>query len=266
MAARELSLSGRPVVIHSSLRSFGRVEGGPSTVIEGLLSEGCTVMTPTFSWAFSVVPPAHLRPPRNAADYDSLGPLDSESKGIYRPDSDEYDRESMGAIPGSVLSMQGRCRGNHPLISFTAVGPDADDLIRPQLPLDVWAPLAALTDRRGSIVLMGVNLTTMTFLHFAEKVAGRTPFRRWANGADGMPMMVEAGSCSNGFQNLAGPLASITTEAMVGESRWLVGPAKETLARVVAAIRADPGITRCSKRCGRCKAAMLGGPILNDGR
>ena len=43
-AARELGLSSRPLCVHASLRSFGRVKGGAATIVDGLLAEGCTVL------------------------------------------------------------------------------------------------------------------------------------------------------------------------------------------------------------------------------
>ncbi|RIK36138.1 MAG: hypothetical protein DCC57_22735, partial [Chloroflexi bacterium] len=55
----------------------------------------------------------------------------------------------------------------------------------------------------GFVLLMGVALETMTLLHLAEQVAGRVPFRRWANDRQGRPQQVEAGGCSDGFGRLA---------------------------------------------------------------
>jgi aminoglycoside N3'-acetyltransferase len=49
-ATQDLSLSGRPLCVHSSLRSFGWVQGGADAVINALLAEGCTVLVPTMTW------------------------------------------------------------------------------------------------------------------------------------------------------------------------------------------------------------------------
>jgi len=46
---RELGLSGRPVCVHSSLRSFGIVTGGAETVVQAFVEEGCTLLVPTFA-------------------------------------------------------------------------------------------------------------------------------------------------------------------------------------------------------------------------
>src|SRR5690348_2936441 len=97
-AVRELGLAGRPLCVHSSLRSFGWVEGGADAVIDGLLAEGCTVMVPTMSWDFQVAPPLHARPLRNGTDYNK--PWMSEPQPgdslIYTPESDSLSRGWMG--------------------------------------------------------------------------------------------------------------------------------------------------------------------------
>lgn len=263
-AVRQLGLSGLPVCVHASLRSFGWVDGGAPAVVNGLLGEGCTVLVPTFSWTFAVRSPAKLRRARNGWDYDSWEASSAGEGRIFTADSNEIDAEDMGAIPASLVSMPHRGRGYHPLSSFSAVGPLAVQLVSGQEPLHVWAPLAALAEAGGSVVLMGVGLPEMTLLHLAEQRAGRSPFRRWANGADGEPIEVETGGCSGGFGKLAPALRPLQRECRVDCSRWLIFPASLTLEVVAAAIQADPMITHCGNpTCGRCRDAVLGGPLLD---
>jgi aminoglycoside N3'-acetyltransferase len=261
-ATRAAGLSEKPVCVHASLRSFGHVEGGAETVVRGLLEEGCTVLVPTFSLTFSVSPPPHMRPPRNAWDYDQPVPDLSGEGRSYTPATNEMSGW-LGVIPTTVLAMDGRVRGNHPLNSFSAVGPLAHDLIDRQAPNDVYAPLERLAELGGSVVLMGVGLTSMTLIHLAERKAGRTLFRRWANDAAGAAMMVEVGSCSTGFDRFDPILAPFEQHATVDESLWRIFPAGPTLEAATHAIRADPTITHCGKEVCRCNDAVLGGPILD---
>ena len=261
-AVRTADLSVRPLCVHSSLRSFGQVEGGAATVVRALLDEGCTVLVPTFSLTFSISPPPHLRPPRNAWDYDHpIADLMGEGR-IYSPETNEVS-QWLGIIPTTVLQMDGRIRGNHPLNSFTAIGPLATDLIERQQPDDVYAPLRRLAELHGAVVLMGAGLTSMTLIHLAERLAGRTMFRRWANGFDGQAMMMEVGSCSTGFDAFDPVLAPLERRMTVGESLWRIFPAGPTLSAATEAIRQDPSITHCGKRECRCNDAVLGGPILD---
>ena len=248
-------------MVHSSLRSFGHVEGGAGTVVDAVLSAGCTLLVPTFSDAYFVPTLPHQRPARNAWSYDRARPPSPGSLRLYTPESNEIDRD-MGIVSATVLQTPGRVRGNHPIMSFAALGPLAGALINAQSPEDVCAPLAALVRHRGWILMMGVGLTEMTFLHYAEKCAGRTPFIRWANGPDGTPTMVQYGGCSNGFESFTPILASIERRTLVGNSIWRAFAAIETLDSAVAAITRDPEVTACAERCDRCAAAIAGGPLL----
>lgn len=262
-AVRASDLSARPLCVHSSLRSFGQVAGGAPTVVRSLLDEGCTVLVPTFSLTFSISPPPHLQPPRNAWDYDHpSSDLMGEGR-TYTTASNEVS-QWLGVIPSTVLQMEGRARGNHPLNSFSAIGPLASDLVGRQQPNDVYAPLERLAELQGAVVLMGVGLTSMTLIHLAERMAGRTLFRRWANGIDGQAMMMEVGSCSTGFNAFEPVLAPLERRATVGDSTWRIFPAGHALAAATDAIRRDPRITHCGKPECRCNDAVLGGPILDS--
>ena len=263
-AVRALGLTGQPLCLHSSLRSFGHVAGGAMTVIHSFLEEDCTVLVPSFSSAFEVAPPPHLRFERNGWDYGTSSAPGPGSRRIYTPEAPDIDSE-MGAIPAAVVAWPGCVRGNHPLDSFTAVGPRATELVAGQAPLDVYAPLTALAQAEGFVLLTGVGLERMTLLHLAEKEAGRTLFRRWANGAEGEPIAVEVGGCSEGFGQLEPYLRSVERTIVVGQSTWKLFPAAQALACALAAIRADPQVTHCNvSTCARCNDAVAGGPILSE--
>ena len=147
-AADKAGLRGCCVCVHSSLRSFSRVDGGPETVLSGLLDLGCTVVVPTFSWSLQVPPPASDRPAQNGTRYDAFAGRTTGTGRLYDPSSNEIDA-NMGAVPAAALRMPGRVRGNHPVCSFTAVGPRAEELIGGQAPLDLCAPLRAVASAEG---------------------------------------------------------------------------------------------------------------------
>lgn len=255
-----LGLSGQVVEAHSSLRSFGWVEGGAHAVVDAFIAEDCTLVVPTFSDAFFVYPLPYQRPQRNAWSYDRARPPAPGADRVYTPAAQEVDRD-MGAIPAAVLATPARVRGDHPLMSFTAIGPLAQSLISGQAPDDVYVPLARLVERGGWILMIGVGLTEMTLLHYAEQCVGRPPFIRWANGTDGQPMMVQYGGCSNGFENIAPLLAPLARETTVGASLWRAYSATATLTAAIEVMQRDPEITVCAERCSRCADAIAGGPI-----
>jgi aminoglycoside N3'-acetyltransferase len=234
---RNLGVAGLPLCVHSSLRSFGRVEGGVATVVDGLLGEGCTLMVPTFTEGRGAVPPPPGRHLKRSAGGDAS--FDDESTRFFETTS-EYVDSKMGAIPAEVLRRPTRVRGNHPRDSFSAVGSLASELIDAQRPLRVFAPLQALADLSGVVILLGVGLNRVTLLHYAEQLAGRRLFRRWSRSPNGQTVESEEGGCSSGFENLRPILASVERTLTVGQSRWRVFPAGPTLDLAAAAIRDDP--------------------------
>jgi aminoglycoside N3'-acetyltransferase len=259
-AAAKLRLSGLPLCVHASLRSFGWVEGGATAIVEALLNEGCTVMVPSFSWAFSIPPPMHQRPARNGCNYERIDRESNSTMHPYTSDTSEVDH-SMGAVAKAVVARPGRARGAHPISSFAAVGPVANELVAGQTALDVCAPLDSLAAAGGAVVLMGVGLDSMTLLHLAERRAGRNLFKRWAKAANCDPIMVEVGGCSMGFPRLEPVLASARRERFVGPSRWQTFDAASALEAATEAIRNNPTITHCADAtCERCRDAVLGGP------
>jgi len=262
-AIKELNISGKALCIHSSLKSFGEVDGGAKTIISAFLKEKCTMLVPAFSDVFQVMPPESDRPKRNGIEYNNVFWIDKKSKDtVYNTRTKEINRE-MGAIPAEIIKMKEKMRGEHPLSSFAAIGPYANELIKDQKPMDVYAPLRELALFNGYILLIGVGLTRMTAIHLAEQTAGKNMFIRWANGPDRKTIRAEIGGCSEGFEKLAPVLLVIEKRTKVGESIWRLFPMSAFLKRAAAAIQLRPEITHCGKPdCVRCNDMAAGGPVL----
>ena len=255
---KHLDLSGRPVCVHCSLRSFGHVDGGANAMVKAFTDEGATLLVPSFSWAFSAIPPDDDRPERNGTRYEFPDrPVAGEP---YTTQSAVVDAD-MGALSAAVVAHPRRERGFHALCSFAAVGPLASDLLSLQAPNAVWAPLESLVRHNGAVVLMGVDLTRLTLVHLAEVHAGRRPFVRWALDRARTVVPVDVGGCSDGFGNLA-PVLAKAVVTHIGESRWTMLPARDSLGRVKRMIEEFPRITQCDDpECDRCRDAIAGGPM-----
>jgi aminoglycoside 3-N-acetyltransferase len=70
LGLRELGLEQVPVIVHSSLRSFGQVEGGAETVVSALMTTFNTVLVPTFTYRTMLIP--LTGPPDNGLTYGSM--------------------------------------------------------------------------------------------------------------------------------------------------------------------------------------------------
>lgn len=259
----DLGLAGRPLCVHSSLRSFGWVEGGAEAVIQALLGAGCTVLAPTFTYEHETCPPGFAPVERNAWGECSY-PEDPPAGGFrHEPASAVSVAADNGAIPRRLVRMPGTRRGNHPVDSFAAVGPLAAELVGGQTAWDVYAPFEALMAHDGVVLLLGVGLDRMTLLHDAERRAGRELYLRWGRLHDGTVAAVRVGGCSDGFPRLEAAVAPLATETWVGGSRWRAFPARSTVEAAAAAMRADPTVTWCTDRdCERCRDSAAGGPFL----
>lgn len=239
-ALRELQLSGAPVCVHSSLSSFGYVDGGPDSIIGAFLDEGCTIVVPSFTHWFGVA--------------------SGEAEGLLYDASMDDCVDSMGALPRAVLAKEGRARGRHPLNSFSAVGPLASHIISRQTPDDVYGPLKAICELGGYAVLMGVDYRRLTLLHLAEAVFGRELLRRWARDSDGQLRAFQVGSCSDGFNNFASVLDPMSSTMTVGSSEWRVLRAQEAVSVAAIALADDQYLTHCGDAsCPLCRDATSGG-------
>lgn len=259
---RSLFLHHRCVCVHASLRAAGLPGLRAEMLLDALLSLGNTVLVPTFSDAYAAWPLG--RPPiaQNGWDVPIPPGADNASVPIYTPDTLALDTADMGVLAACVLRHPAHVRGNHPLNSFTAIGPQAAELVQDQQPMDVYAPLRALMARDGYILLWGTTLTSCTALHLSEQLAGRHSFLRWAKGPDGQVMEVQAGGCSRAFEAaFAGPLSPLCTQAVCGRAVLRCYPARALVQRAAQLIRQTPEMTHCGRpNCARCRDAVLGGP------
>ena len=254
----EAGITDKYVCIHSSLKSFGHVQGGANAIISAFLEKGCTLLAPSFTYDFQIPPLEDIE--QNARmDEDEFEP----SGRIYTSDINDIVSD-MGAIPRAMLNTAGRHRGIHPTNSFVALGPGAKGLAGCQTPENVYAPFQMMMDKRGYIVMMGVDLTKMTAIHYSEQLSGRELFVRWALDLSGEPVRMREGGCSEGFNNLSASVAGLEKQIVAGNSLWRIFPIYETVRTCADAIKQDAGITHCiDNNCNYCSAMQKGGPILD---
>jgi aminoglycoside 3-N-acetyltransferase len=105
------------------------------------------------------------------------------------------------------------------------------------------------------VLLMGVNHTVNTSLHYAEQVAGRKRFIRWALTAGGVVECPGFSGCSNGFEKAGMLLQDLTRVARIGASDIQALPLRAMIDRIVQLIQLDPNSLLCDRPdCERCDA------------
>lgn len=137
------------LLVHSSMKSIGPVEGGADTVLDALseyMKKGLLVL-PTHTWS------------------------------TIRKDNPKFYVDQTESCVGLLTEMF-RKRPNvhrslHPTHSVAALGKDAEDFVKDHEKFDTpcarGSVYGKLLDRKGQIMLIGVDLTRNTFIHGIEE-------------------------------------------------------------------------------------------------
>jgi len=143
---------GDNVGVHSSLSSFGYVEGGADAVIDAILEtvgkEG-TVVVPTYSNNIE-----NLEKTQEEID------MGITWKFRVLPYDPKKDSCWTGRIPDTLWRREGAFRSSNPTHSLTAIGVKANQLSQG------WDKLM---EANGYILILGVTLSCCSSMHLAER-------------------------------------------------------------------------------------------------
>ena len=143
---------GDTLLVHSSFKSFGPVDGGPRTVIRALeaalgTEKGGTLIMPTFNF-----------------DFNKGAPWD-----VHKTPS------KMGVLTELVRTNPRAKRVFHPFYSFAVLGKHAEMLgsLRYKSAYERDSVFGKLRDLDGKIMVIGLSYTnSMTFFHHVEQMEG----------------------------------------------------------------------------------------------
>lgn len=154
--------AGDVVLVHSSLKAFGRVDGGADTVIDALLAgiaPGGTLVMPTFTW--------------NGFHAQQRATFD-----VLRTPSET------GLITEVFRRRPGVLRSSHLCHSVAAQGPHAQEALGDGISgVGRGSPFTRLMELDAWVLLLGVGFSSCTALHTAEELAG-VPYRQYRDYAE----------------------------------------------------------------------------------
>jgi aminoglycoside 3-N-acetyltransferase len=137
------------LLVHSSMKSIGEVEGGADTVLDALseyMKDGLLVL-PTHTWSY----------------------INAGNPKYYVADSPSC----IGILPELFRKRPGVVRSLHPTHSVAALGRDAEEFTAGNEQFDTpcarGSSWGKLLDRKGQIILLGVDLRRNTFMHGVEE-------------------------------------------------------------------------------------------------
>jgi aminoglycoside 3-N-acetyltransferase len=237
-----------PGIAHVSLPEIGEVNGGADTVLGALCAAFDELVMPAFTYRAQVIP--EVGPADNGLVYGS-GRLSNASAQFFR--SDMPVDWQLGPLPESLRKLPQARRSIHPLISFTGI--NLDSILGAQSLVEPLAPVRLLTEAGGWVLLVGVDHTVNTSLHYAEKLAGRKQFLRWALTPAGVVECPNMPGCAQGFNAIATRLRGVTRQAQLGESFVQAVPLNDLVAIARQWLEADPLALLCEQAdCASCQA------------
>ncbi|MGG4480269.1 AAC(3) family N-acetyltransferase [Paenibacillus illinoisensis] len=146
----QLGIDGRgTLLVHSSMKSMGEVEGGADTVLDAFtdyMKEGLLVL-PTHTWSTI-----------------------NASNPMFHVESSPC---CVGILPELFRKRPGVVRSWHPTHSVAAIGQDAVEFTKDDhlydTPCARGSAWGKLLDRKATILLVGVDLKRNTFIHGVEE-------------------------------------------------------------------------------------------------
>jgi aminoglycoside 3-N-acetyltransferase len=235
-----------PVIAHASLSAFGRIQGGPQTLLYALLHEFKTLIMPSFTYKTMLVP--EIGPPNNGIKYGDHA--DRNLMAEFFTTEMPSDR-LMGILSETLRTYPTAQRSSHPILSFCGV--NADRFLQCQTLAEPLGPIRVLTATGGWVLLLGVDHTVNTSIHYAEQLAGRKQFVRWALTLQGVVECPGFPGCSDGFEALAPKLVHVTRQARVGKATVQAILLADLIAFAVGWVEADPTAMLCKNSyCERC--------------
>jgi len=239
-ALSDLSLRKRLVLVHAS------PEVDANALLTSLLETTGGFFTPTFTPKSLL--PLDFHPVHTKADVNTLAEPFSPSTPAD---------EAFGKFPELIRGHAKAKRSLHLVLSFAGIG--ADDVINTQTMYEPYAPIAAMAEEDGVVLLVGMDQRVNFSIHYGEKMAGRMQFIRWALTGNGIVECPHFPGDPEGFNAISLTIKPFTRQTEVDGVTIQAIPINELLKSVVNKIHEDAYSLLCGRPdCERCEAVRWG--------
>jgi aminoglycoside 3-N-acetyltransferase len=231
---------GGVLLVHTSLRAVGKVEGGPVGLITAL---------------------------RIAAGREGTIVMATMTDGETLFDPQTTPTSGMGATAEAFWRQPGVVRSPHPFASFAAAGRLAERVCAPHPlapPHGPDSPVGRVHDLGGQILLIGVTHSENTTLHLAESLAGvpyavLNPCVLSVNGQSCTVQVPETDHCCKRFRLADDWLreAGEQREGKLGNADARIMKARDAVTAAVHHLTQDPLLFLCAvdQGCAECDRA-----------
>jgi aminoglycoside 3-N-acetyltransferase len=159
--------AGQIVMVHASMKAIGRIMGGPNVIAQALLDALTPAGTLMMYVGWEDLPYfVHDLPPAlRQAYYDEHPPFDPRISRAVR---------DHGILAEVVRGWPSAERSLNPEASVAAIGAQAAWITQDHAlnyGYGAGTPLEKLVEARGSVLMLGAPLDTLTLLHYAENRA-----------------------------------------------------------------------------------------------
>jgi aminoglycoside 3-N-acetyltransferase len=250
---RKLALERQvPLLVHAAPAVVRDIQGGEDSLLGVLLSLFQTVLAPAFTYRTLLVP--EVGPANNALRYGAALDRNLEAE-FFRPGLPVDP--NLGELAEKLRSFRGAQRSSHPILSFSGV--NAAEYLEAQTLERPFGSVGAMAQAGGWVLLLGVDHTWNASLHWAEYLAGRKQFTRWALTTQGVVECPEFPGCSQGFNAIQGRLDGLERCSQVGTVKAAAYPLYELIEIVRTWIAAEPEALLCLREdcefCAEVRAA-----------
>ena len=244
----DLNLQEELIIAHASLKPFGYIHGGAEAVLDAMLVSFHSIIMPTFTYKTKITP--DVGPPNNGILYGSGKDINKLAQPFHL---DMRADPMMGMLPETLRNHTSAMRTSHPILSFSGI--NAGATLFTQTIYEPLDPIGALAQQDGWVVLINVDHTSNTSIHYAEKLAGRKQFTRWALMDNRVVECPNYPGDSMGFQVIDEYLKFDNRRVEVSDGFIQAIPLRRLLSVVHEILKKDPLALLCERRdCERCNA------------